>query len=506
MTFEEVSTLLEQPRVQSLLLFLLALSILFAHVGEGHLANFDDCYYAQKAKEMVRSGSWLTPTYEGQVRIDNPPLFLWIMAGSFLVLGIRDYAAILPSALSGACAVLLLHRLAFRLGWGAFGAWCAAVVLLTTQYFLKYARHAMFDVFLTLLFLAAMLAYLDRLEGRRGRAIVIGILCGLGVLTKSVLGLFPLLVAALHLVWVGRARDLPRMVGAAAAVAFLMIAPWYGYELATHRAQFVNEHIRWLLLERGFGARAGEPGWMNSLGYLRDLAIYDWPWLPASVAGIVLAAQRLRGRGGEPPPQGAEGDRAFLGRGALKLLVVWAALVIGIMSIGREKKLWYIMSVFPCLALFAALALDRWIRTPGLRRQVLLGSAVFLGALATWLNLGPFRPSARRDPGLYQIALVAKELVPPGSKVVNFDNGYWSHQNLFLFYSDHGLTLPISDPGKVRTMLDRGSFALVKAAKESVIASPSGSRYRAIVRSGDWVLMAKRDVGPVEIQARDPFR
>ena len=117
---------------------------------------------------MLRTGDWITPSYDGQVSLDNPPLFLQLMAGSFLLFGVRDYAAILPSALSGVLCVVLLHALARRLRFGSFAAWAAAVVLLTTQYFLKYSRHAMFDVFLTLLFLLAIGAYLPRARGGRG--------------------------------------------------------------------------------------------------------------------------------------------------------------------------------------------------------------------------------------------------------------------------------------------------------------------------------------------------
>ena len=65
-----------RPGAATLALALLALFIVFAHLGEGHLANFDDCYYAEKAKEMVGSGDWITPHYDGQVSLDNPPLFL----------------------------------------------------------------------------------------------------------------------------------------------------------------------------------------------------------------------------------------------------------------------------------------------------------------------------------------------------------------------------------------------------------------------------------------------
>jgi 4-amino-4-deoxy-L-arabinose transferase-like glycosyltransferase len=282
-----------RPAAATLALALLALFVVFAHLGEGHLANFDDCYYAEKAKEMVRGGDWITPHYDGLVSLDNPPLFLWIMAGSFLLFGIRDYAAILPSAVSGVLCIVLLHRLALRLRLGPFAAGCAAFALLTTQYFLKYSRHAMFDVFLTLLFLLAIAAYLRARDGRPWGYALLGVLCGLGVLTKNVLGLFPLAAVVLHLAWTGRGRDLARPAFLAAPLALAaVVAPWYLAMLGgAHRAQFIEEHFRWLLLERGLGIGNSERGWTNYLGYFRDLATYYWPWLPVAAWGIVLAVR-----------------------------------------------------------------------------------------------------------------------------------------------------------------------------------------------------------------------
>jgi 4-amino-4-deoxy-L-arabinose transferase-like glycosyltransferase len=499
--------LLAHPRTHFSVLCVLALFVIFAHLGEGHLANYDDCYYAQKAKEMVRDGSWITPTYESAPRLDNPPFFLWIMAGSFLVFGIRDYAAILPSAISGVLAVALLLRLAGRLGWSAFGAWCAAVVLLTTQYFLKYARHAMFDVFLTLIFLLCLWAYLDLLEGRRGRALVIGVLCGIGVMTKSVLGLFPLIVIVLHLLWTGRARQALTVGVVSTGVMLLTTLPWYGYQLTAHREQFLSEHVAWLLRSRGFEPRPGE-SWTDVFGYIKDIATYYWPWLPVAVSGVVIGMGRLRHAGGSRSGTSHEGTSPHprSETDALKLLFLWLLVVVGVMSVGKEKKLWYIMSVFPCLALFAGLALDRWIGGAARKQRMLWGSALLLGGLALWLNLGPIRPFRLRDPGLYHIALVARTLVPAGAKVVNYDNGYWANQNLFLFYSDHGLTLPLADPREVRTQLDQGAFALVKANRITEVSAGDPIRYRAVVRAGPWALMAARDAEVVEIPSPDPFR
>ena len=51
---------LTTPRFQQRALFAVAAFILLARLGAGHLANFDDCYYAEKASQMVATGDWVT--------------------------------------------------------------------------------------------------------------------------------------------------------------------------------------------------------------------------------------------------------------------------------------------------------------------------------------------------------------------------------------------------------------------------------------------------------------
>jgi 4-amino-4-deoxy-L-arabinose transferase-like glycosyltransferase len=114
--FARLRVFLLDPRAQGALLVACAALILFARAGAGPLPNYDDAYYAEKAKQMLRTGDWLTPRFAGIERLDNPPLFLWLIAAAFAVMGVTSYAAVFWSALSGVACVGLTHMLATRLG------------------------------------------------------------------------------------------------------------------------------------------------------------------------------------------------------------------------------------------------------------------------------------------------------------------------------------------------------------------------------------------------------
>jgi hypothetical protein len=68
------------------------------------------------------------------------------------------------------------------------------------------------------------------------------------------------------------------------------------------------------------------------------------------------------------------------------------------MSLGAEKKLWYVMTAFPCLALHAGLAAGAWIRANPCHRVQLWGFGLLgAAAVALWL----FDRSRRRGAPIF---------------------------------------------------------------------------------------------------------
>jgi len=493
--------LLLDPRAHGALLTACAVLILFARAGAGTLANFDDAYYAEKAKQMLRTGDWLTPRFAGVERLDNPPLFLWLMAGSFAVLGVNAFAAVLWSALAGVACVALTHRLARRLGCEPFEAWTAATVLLASGYFLKYANHAMFDVFLTALFLLALLAYRRAWEGGRAAWAAVGVTVGLGVLTKSALGLFPLIVIAVHVTWSRRVRRaLETGCWLAPLVAVAVVLPWYGFQLATHHDAFVREHIAWLLFQRGLGTGSESATPWSPLGYVRELALTYWPWLPAAAYGLWLVA-----RGSFTPAtvytSASTLPREWKPRDSSRLLFVWPVTVLGVLSAAHEQKLWYAMSVFPALALLSARAFATWLPAERQRTRVVLGGFALAAAAGAFLALTPIGAPPARRPDIQALAGVAKSMVAEGEPILFGGGNYYAIAHQFVFYSDRQLLPGRGDPESVRAGLDHGQWALVDREHYTRITGSarlalSSSRYPVVAWAGDWALIRRAPAPP----------
>ena len=198
-------SLLARPVFHQALLLVSAILMIFTRLWETTLSSYDDTYYAEKAKEILATGSWLVPPWAGQPAFDNTPLYLWVTALLFRAFGVSELTARLCSAACGVGCVMLTYRFGRRL----FGDWVgffAGAALLTTPYFIKYSRHAMLDTTQTLLVGGAL--YFLALGLERARTFWIdlaaGTLMGLAVLNKSLLGYMPLVV---YLVFVLVARD-----------------------------------------------------------------------------------------------------------------------------------------------------------------------------------------------------------------------------------------------------------------------------------------------------------
>ena len=59
-----------------------------------------DAVQAQIARNMLQSGDWVTARLDGVAYLEKSPLKYWMMAVSFMVFGVHDWAARIPIALA----------------------------------------------------------------------------------------------------------------------------------------------------------------------------------------------------------------------------------------------------------------------------------------------------------------------------------------------------------------------------------------------------------------------
>src|SRR3954464_6553353 len=93
------------------------LVFLVSVISPPRLMDDVDAVQAQIARNMLQSGDWVTARLDGVAYLEKSPLKYWMIAVSFAIFGVHDWAARIPLALS---AVLLCWVTSRFAAW-AFG-------------------------------------------------------------------------------------------------------------------------------------------------------------------------------------------------------------------------------------------------------------------------------------------------------------------------------------------------------------------------------------------------
>lgn len=435
-------------------LMIVSACLLFSDLGSGLMPPIDDCYFAQKAKEMIQSGDWLTLRYAGEVSLDHAPLYIWLIAIGFKLFGINEFAARFFSACFGMAtivAVYYLGRMLFDEWVGLF----SSLVLLTTGTFFMYARRAMFDVTFTFWVVLALIFFIKGLK-QREYFLLFGASTGMAVLTKSVIGCSPLLIAFAYLVITREYKIIldPFFIGGH-LVAACISGPWFAYQYVHHRVHFVEGHIKWLLFKSAVEhENAIDPAW-----YVKQLLVVYWPWLPFAVSGLIMAI--------------VAAFKRFDSRSLF--LLCWTVSIIGVMSCMKVRKIHYIMTAFPPLALFSAVALQSLLARERFRHYCAVSFLVLLGCVSLVAVSTPFKLPPRLSEENYfenlvddthAIAAFARNHLQKREKIVLYHIWLWRIRSTYLFYADRDISAAVEDTDALITMVRAGTARYCLAGRE----------------------------------------
>jgi len=239
----------------------LALAIVFSAVYIGSLfspALLDDAdsTHAEAAREMFVTGDYVTLHVNGVRYLEKAPLPYWLVAFSYRLFGVNEFATRLPMAIS----VLLLGVLALVWARRAFGERAgiyAGLFVYTAAGVFLFTRILIPDVLLSLLIAASLYFFLTGLDSRSAAwRWYAGYACmALGVLTKGLIALaFPGGAAVIYLCVTGEWRRWREFRLVSGLILFLVIAaPWHilaGLRNTGGQAghgffwfYFVNEHF-----------------------------------------------------------------------------------------------------------------------------------------------------------------------------------------------------------------------------------------------------------------------
>ncbi|OJI05060.1 glycosyltransferase family 39 protein [Polynucleobacter sp. MWH-Adler-W8] len=317
----------------------------FGTLNYRHLIPSDEGRYAEIAREMLVTGDWITPRYNGYKYFEKPPLQAWATAAAFQAFGIGDWQARLWTALTGFLTILLVGFTGARI-FNARAGWLAAVVLASSPMWIISGHFNSLDMGLSSFLVAALCSLLlaqtsHNKNNCRNWMWACWIFMALATLSKGVIGVaIPAMVFIAYSISTWDWKIWARLRLFSGTILFLAItAPWF--VLVAQRNPefleffFIHEHLQ--RFTQDDHSRTGPIYYFVPL-----LLIGLLPWI-LQVPGAFAQAW-------------SERRREF---SAGWLLVCWFAVIFAFFSVSHSKLPGYIIPVFPALALIIGNRLDR---------------------------------------------------------------------------------------------------------------------------------------------------
>ncbi|MCX5662054.1 MAG: glycosyltransferase family 39 protein [Planctomycetota bacterium] len=325
------------------------------------LFDRDEPRFSSAAAEMVRSGNYLFPTFNGKLRPDKPILIYWLMSPCVKALGAVEAAVRLPSVLAAGGTALLVFWLGRRLFDAATGL-IAAGILAATPLMLMIGTAATADSVLLFTLTACFCIWADAFLRGQSMSPTHFILLGLGLgaaqLTKG-----------------------PGLRGPAIAtlIGITLFLAWAVPANNATDGEFLRLGLGHHVLDRIATPQENHGGnWFLTLPYyLPILVLMFFPW---TLFLLGSGSAVLSGRVGQPRVRA--------------LLVGWIVPTFVLMSVVSTKLPHYILPIFPALAIAVAATLraaaaeglsklDRTLLHRGgmLFTPILVGGVVAAGAM-----------------------------------------------------------------------------------------------------------------------------
>ena len=370
-----------------LLLFAIIIAFYCYGLGKLPLLGPDEPRYAQVAREMFLSGDLITPTLGHHTWFEKPALLYWMVAASFKLFGVSEWAARFGPALCGLLTIAALWRIGRELDREeprGFAFW-SVVVTASCLGLIVFSRAVSFDVVITMTTSWSLAFFLlHELPTTKNKRLLLAgfyIFVGLSLLAKGLVGIvIPFGVVGLYYLlrraWPSRSVWLSLFWGVPLALAVSAI--WYGPVIARHGWTFIDEFFIQHHFARYMSNKYHHPQpiWFYPVIVLM-LAL---PWTPYFIVALAKV-RRWAWRGGDS----LSIVRVFA--------LAWLLLPIVFFSFSGSKLPGYVLPVIPGVVLLVS---DRLTRMFNPRWPLIIAGATMILVVIV-LNFGAMRYAGRES-------------------------------------------------------------------------------------------------------------
>lgn len=324
------------------LLFWVAPLLLLKSPQQSLMAH-DEGIYALHAKAIVNLGDWIRPG--GTFSYDRTLGIQWLIAASYMLFGISEDSARLPSAIACLFSVLLTYKIGCIL-LNPRLALLGAAILSVIPLWVQFGRLGTQDALLVFLELLAIWAFLQaerHVQHRRYWVTLAGFSLGLGFLAKgfmivpAAIALLPYLIFHHH-----RHRHLSNpWLYLGLFLGFLPTVLWL-WVSASRYGLLPFKRLIGKLVHLSDNEYAGN----GLLYYLWNIPANAFPWALFALIGLVLAWRN------------AKVNDLLRTRHAWPILIGYPLILFVELTLFKTRTRYYPLQLLPFMALLAAIAFD----------------------------------------------------------------------------------------------------------------------------------------------------
>ncbi|MBH8564332.1 glycosyltransferase family 39 protein [Nostoc sp. CENA67] len=316
-------------------LLVLLLPLLLFNSGQNSLMAHDEGLYAWRSRQMFDSGDWIAPW--GNVHHKTPGPY-WLIAIAYELFGVSELSVRLPSMIAGILAILLIYEIA-KIILNQKLAWLAAAILIVEFLWLQYCRLGTPDVPMICLVILAIWSLLKaELHPKYCYfwSLIAGLSLGLGFLVRSFMIFVPIIALLPYLI--GEHRRHRHLANPILYLGFVVgLIPtlsWLWFNWLRYGNGSFEELFKFVIQQNS------HPRYPSSVFfYVWNVPLKSFPWGFFSLLGLFLVLRR-------PIPR-------------YHLLLVGFPVVLFVeISLFSTRLSHYSLSLFPFIAMLAAIGLD----------------------------------------------------------------------------------------------------------------------------------------------------
>ncbi len=332
------------------LLWISLLAIIWlGSLGWRHLIPSDEGRYAEIAREMLESGNWIVPRYNGYLYFEKPPLHMWATAFTFQLFGLGEWQARLWSGLTSFFTILVVGFTVYRI-WGIRAATITALVLASCPLWIIGGHFNSLDMGIAFFMSAALCALMLALHATEKSLeeqlwmLACWSMMALSVLSKGLIGVvLPGLVLVIYSITGKDWHSWKRMHWLwGMLIFFLITTPWFVLISQKHPSFidffFIHEHFeRFTTNEHQRSAP-----WHF---FIPLILVGVLPWLLHLPRALLLGFHSRLDHSTSFKP--------------LWLCLIWVLSITVFFSLSNSKLPGYIFPVIPALAILMGYAIWR---------------------------------------------------------------------------------------------------------------------------------------------------